>query len=212
MYGKITPDGVYLEELVRNPAPYLEGLPSDLYSGGTTRHLDLDLPMESVRKQLSGLKPGTFLRLSGPLILARDLVHARVKAGMDTGAEPPAYLTDHPVYYAGPAKTPPGGILGSLGPTTSQRMDPYIPELMSRGASLISVGKGPRSAEVRAACKRWGGFYLAAAGGAAALYSQEYITSSEVIAHPEFGMEAVRRVTVRNLPAFLVINDNGESL
>ncbi|MFP4383168.1 MAG: fumarate hydratase [Spirochaetia bacterium] len=212
MYGRITPEGVFLEELVRNPAPYLEGLPADLSPGGETQAVDLNLPMESIRKQLSGLKPGTFLRLNGPLVLARDLVHARVQADMDSGAELPGYFTDHPVYYAGPAKTPEGAALGSLGPTTSQRMDPYIPAFMARGASLVSLGKGPRNDKVKEACKRWGGSYLAAVGGAAALYSKEYVVSSEVIAYPGYGMEAVRRIEVRNLPAFMVINDGGDSL
>ncbi len=150
--------------------------------------------------------------LSGTLILARDLAHARFHELLKAGRPLPDYLSRHVICYAGPAEAPPGAVIGSFGPTTAERMDDYLPELMARGASLITLAKGNRSAMVAAACRRFGGFYLGTIGGAAAWLARDHVLESEVIDYAEFGMEAVRRIKVRELPAFVVIDDKGSDL
>ncbi len=174
--------------------------------------IDLDLPMAEIRKTLSAHPVGTLLRLSGPLIVARDIAHARLKKILDETGDVPAYFKDHPVYYAGPAKTPRGYASGSFGPTTGQRMDGYLAAFMKAGASLITLAKGNRSPDVTDACRTFGGFYLGTIGGAAALAAKEHILSAEIIDFADLGMEAVRRIVVRDLPAFILSDDKGGNL
>jgi fumarate hydratase class I len=200
--GKITARGVFLEDLERNPARFLKacrGIP------GISERISLDRPMKSILADLKKHKPGSLLLLDGTLIVARDMAHARFVKSLRAGGKVPEYLGKHPVFYAGPAETPPGKIIGSLGPTTAGRMDSYVPELMARGASLVMLAKGNRSPAVAAACRRHGGFYLAAVGGAAALMARDNVVAAEVIDYADLGMEAVRRIRVKNLPAMLVL-------
>lgn len=166
--------------------------------------------MEEIRASLSGSPVGTRLMLNGTLIVARDIAHARWKEVIERGEELPEYTKQHPIYYAGPAKTPTGYASGSFGPTTAGRMDSYADMLMSRGASLMTLAKGNRAKNVREACGRWGGFYLGTIGGAAARLAQDSIRKVEVLDYPELGMEAVWRIEVENFPAFVVVNDKGE--
>jgi len=172
-------------------------------------HIQLDRPMDEVRRELARCSSGTLVLLSGTLIVARDIAHARFHALLKEGRPLPDYLLKHPVFYAGPAETPPGMVIGSLGPTTSQRMDEYLPELMARGASLVTLAKGNRTQVAAAACREFGGCYLGTIGGAAALLAKEHIIASEVIDHADLGMEAVRRIVVKDLPAFVVIDSQG---
>lgn len=162
-----------------------------------------------IRRELSRLPAGTLVLLSGPLIVARDIVHAELYDRLKRGEALPAYFRNHPIYYAGPAKTPPGYAVGSFGPTTAQRMDSYLPEFIKAGASLVTLAKGNRSPRVTEACKTYGGFYLGTIGGAAALLTAENITASEVADFAELGMEAVRRITVKDFPAFILVDDKG---
>ena len=201
--GKITVDGVFLEELEQKPSRFLETcrkIPDAL------DHINLEQPMEKIMASLKKHKAGSLVLLDGTLIVARDMAHERFMKALREGGEVPDYLKKHPVFYAGPAKTPPGKFIGSLGPTTAQRMDSYVPELMAQGASLVMLAKGNRSPAVADACRRYGGCYLGTIGGAAALIAQEHIIAAEVIDHDELGMEAVRRIKVKNLPAFIIIS------
>jgi len=208
--GKITKDGLFLENLEKNPARLLKGIPKSAGPAGVA--IDLDRPIEAVLKDFSTLPVGTMVKLSGPLIVARDIAHARLwKIFKETGRIPD-YFKNHPIYYAGPAKTPRGMASGSFGPTTAQRMDGYLPEFMKAGASKITLGKGNRSPAVVEACKAHGGFFLGTIGGAAALIAKEYITKSEVIDFADLGMEAVRRIVVKTLPAFIIYDDKGGDL
>jgi fumarate hydratase class I len=207
--GRIDASGVWLEQLETEPSRYLPEVDEAELAGETIR-VDLNKPMQEIRAMLSGKPAGTRLMLSGPLLVARDIAHARWKEAIERGEELPEYIRKHPIYYAGPAKTPKGYASGSFGPTTAGRMDSYADMLMSRGASLISLAKGNRAKNVREACGRWGGFYLGTIGGAAARLAQDSIKKVEVIDFPELGMEAVHRIEVENFPAFIVINDNGE--
>jgi len=208
--GKITKDGLFLEILEKNPARLLKGIVESAGPAGIA--IDLDRPIEAVLKDLSALPVGTMVRLSGPLVVARDIAHARLwKMFKETG-HVPDYFKNHPIYYAGPAKTPRVMASGSFGPTTAQRMDGYLPEFMKAGASKITLGKGNRSPKVVEACKAHGGFFLGTIGGAAALIAKEHITSSEVIDFADLGMEAVRRIVVKDLPAFIIYDDKGGDL
>jgi fumarate hydratase, class I len=208
--GKITKDGLFLEELEKNPARLLEGIPAGAAKTGVA--VNLDRPIDAVLRDLSALPVGTMVKLSGLLIVARDIAHARLwKMFKETG-NIPDYFKNHPIYYAGPAKTPREMVSGSFGPTTAQRMDGYLPEFMKAGASRITLGKGNRSPKVVEACKTYGGFFLGTIGGAAALIAEEYITKSEVIDFADLGMEAVRRIVVRDLPAFIIYDDKGGDL
>ena len=155
---------------------------------------------------------GTLLSVTGSLVVARDAAHARIRQALDRGEEMPAYLRRWPVYYAGPAKTPPGMVSGSFGPTTSQRMDGYVAGFMARGGSLVMLGKGNRSAQVADACARYGGFYLGTIGGAAAIVAKECLREEEMLDFEDLGMEAVRRIRVENLPAFIIGDDKGNVL
>jgi len=203
--AKINADGLYLEKLERSPERLL---PASSSAPGAAR-IDLNRPMSEIRAALSKLPLGALVLLDGPLAVARDSVHARLAELLAAGRPLPAWFRDHPVYYAGPAKVPPGYAEGSFGPTTAQRMDGYAREFMSRGASLVMLAKGNRSPDVAAACKDFGGFYLGTIGGAAALLAAENISSSEVLDFPELGMEAARRITVKNFPAFILCDDQG---
>jgi len=168
--------------------------------------------MTEVRRQLSGLAPGTLVLLDGPMVVARDAAHARFARTLRESGTLPGYLRDHVVCYAGPARTPPGRVIGSFGPTTAQRMDPYVRAFMEAGASLVMLAKGGRSREVSAACREHGGFCLGTIGGAAALIASEHVRRDEVIDFPDLGMEAVRRIEVSGLPAFVVVDDRGANL
>jgi fumarate hydratase class I len=207
--GRIDRNGIHLEALDRNPQRFAAKV--DALEKGTSVEIDLDRPMAEIRAQLAKHPVGTRVSLTGTLIVARDAAHARIKQNLDAGQPMPEYLLRHPVYYAGPAKTPPGMASGSFGPTTAQRMDPYVDEFMSRGASLVMLAKGNRAEHITESCHKHGGFYLGTIGGAAAVVAQ-HIHSSETVAFEEMGMEAVRRITVKSLPAFILCDDKGNNL
>lgn len=207
--GKIDANGIWLEQLDTDPARFLPEV-EDKELGGETIKVDLNRPMTEILAGLSGAAVGTRLMLSGTMLVARDIAHAKWKEMIERGEELPEYTKQHPIYYAGPAKTPKGYASGSFGPTTAGRMDSYADTLMSRGASLITLAKGNRSKVVREACSRWGGFYLGTVGGAAARIAQDSIKKVETIDFHELGMEAVFRMEIENFPAFVVINDKGD--
>ncbi len=206
--AKITKDGVFLEELEHHPAQYLPEIDQEKLGGAVVK-VDLNKPMQEILAQLSKYPPKTRLSLSGPMIVARDLAHAKLRERLESGQGLPDYFKNHPIYYAGPAKTPEGHASGSFGPTTAGRMDSYIDQFQAEGGSMISVAKGNRSAQVRDACKKHGGFYLASIGGAAANLAEHCIRRVEVQEFPELGMEAIWRIEVENFPAFIVIDDKG---
>jgi fumarate hydratase class I len=204
--AKITADGIFLEEMEKNPARLL---PEAELMLAPAVEIDLDQPMAEVCKILSQYPVKTRLSLSGTLVVARDIAHAQLKKMIDDGKPMPEYMKNHPVYYAGPAKTPKGMASGSFGPTTAGRMDSYVDLLQSKGGSMIMLAKGNRSPQVREACKKHGGFYLGSIGGPAAILAKENIISSEVIDFEELGMEAVRKIKVINFPAFIICDDKG---
>jgi fumarate hydratase, class I len=206
--GKINRNGVYLEQLETDPAQYLPE-PSGAELADDVVRIDLSRPMDEIRAELSRYPIKTRLALTGPMVVARDIAHAKIAELLDSGAPMPAYLRDHAVYYAGPAKTPEGYASGSFGPTTAGRMDSYVDRFQASGGSLVMLAKGNRSAAVTAACKEHGGFYLGSIGGAAAKLAKESITKVEVLEYPELGMEAVWRIEVRDFPAFIVVDDKG---
>jgi fumarate hydratase class I len=206
--GKISRDGVFLEQLEANPAQYLPEIDEGKLGGDVVR-IDLKQPMAEIRKLLSGYPIKTRLALNGTLIVARDIAHAKLKERLDGGQGLPQYAKDHPIYYAGPAKTPQGFASGSFGPTTAGRMDSYVDQFMAAGGSFVTLAKGNRGAEVREACKKHGGFYLGSIGGPAARLAQDCIKRVEVVEYPELGMEAVWRIEVVDFPAFIVIDDKG---
>ncbi|MEO5367376.1 MAG: FumA C-terminus/TtdB family hydratase beta subunit, partial [Magnetococcus sp. WYHC-3] len=206
--GRIDRDGVWLESLERDPARFLPEAGSEALSGEVVR-LDLNRPMQDIRRILSGYPVRTRVMLTGPIVVARDIAHARIKERLDRGEGMPEYLRNHIVYYAGPAKTPQGMASGSFGPTTAGRMDSYVDSFQKAGGSLVMLAKGNRSAAVTAACQAHGGFYLGSIGGAAARLAQECITRQEVIDFPELGMEAVYRIEVKDFPAFIIVDDKG---
>ena len=206
--GKITKEGVFLEELERHPEKYLPEVTDDKL-GGDVVQVDLNRPMDEIRKQLSQYPIKTRLSLSGPMIVARDIAHAKLKERIDSGEGLPDYFKQHIVYYAGPSKTPEGYASGSFGPTTAGRMDSYAEVMMKNGGSFISLAKGNRSAQVKNACKTYGGFYLGSIGGSAARLAQDCITKVEVLEYPELGMEAVWRIEVVDFPAFVIMDDKG---
>jgi fumarate hydratase, class I len=206
--GKITRDGIFLEELEHNPAQYLPDIDGKTL-GGAVVEIDLTAPMREILAQLSRHPIKTRLSLTGPMVVARDLAHAKLRERLESGQGLPDYFKNHPVYYAGPAKTPEGYASGSFGPTTAGRMDSFIDQFQAAGGSLVSLAKGNRSAAVREACHKHGGFYLASIGGAAANLAQNCIKKVEVLEYPELGMEAIWRIEVENFPAFTVIDDKG---
>jgi fumarate hydratase, class I len=206
--GKITSDGVYLEELEHHPAQYLPDIDQEKLGGAVVK-VDLRRPMKEILATLSKYPVKTRLSLSGPLIVARDLAHAKLRERLEAGQGLPDYFKNHPIYYAGPAKTPTGYASGAFGPTTAGRMDSYIDQFQAAGGSMISLAKGNRSAQVRDACKKHGGFYLASIGGSAANLAEHCIKKVECQEYPELGMEAIWRIEVVDFPAFIVIDDKG---
>jgi fumarate hydratase class I len=206
--GKITPDGAFLERLETDPAQYLPEITADELDDDVVR-IDLSRPMPEIRAELSRYPIRTRLALTGPMVVARDIAHAKIAERLAAGQPMPVYLRDHAVYYAGPAKKPEGYASGSFGPTTAGRMDSYVREFQAAGGSLVMLAKGNRSAAVTAACREYGGFYLGSVGGAAAKLAQDCITKVEVLEYPELGMEAVWRIEVRDFPAFIVVDDKG---
>ncbi|GAB08886.1 fumarate hydratase class I [Gordonia araii NBRC 100433] len=208
--GKITADGVFLEQLETDPAQYMPdaGVAEDI-EGGQVVEIDLNRPMPEILAELSKYPVKTRLSLTGPLVVARDIAHAKIKERLDAGEPMPQYLRDHPVYYAGPAKTPEGMASGSFGPTTAGRMDSYVEQFQAAGGSMVMLAKGNRSKQVTQACGTHGGFYLGSIGGPAARLALDCIKSQEVIEYPELGMEAVWKIEVENFPAFIVVDDKG---
>ncbi|MDR0805883.1 MAG: fumarate hydratase [Enterobacteriaceae bacterium] len=206
--GKINKKGIWLEKLEQHPEKYIpESMRHD--SEGTVVNIDLNKPMAEILKQLSSYPVSTRLSLNGPLIVARDIVHAKLKERLDKGEDLPDYMKNHPVYYAGPAKTPDHFVSGSMGPTTASRMDPYVDLFQSRGGSMIMLAKGNRGKQVTEACQKHGGFYLGSIGGSAAILAQEYIEELTCLEYPELGMEAVWKMEVKNFPAFILVDDKG---
>jgi fumarate hydratase, class I len=206
--AKITHDGVYLEQLEHDPARFLPEVEDDSLGGDVVR-VDLDRPMDEIRAELSRYPVKTRLSLSGPMVVARDIAHAKIKERLDAGDPMPGYMRDHCVYYAGPAKTPEGMPSGSFGPTTAGRMDAYVDEFQAAGGSMVMLAKGNRSRRVTDACRAHGGFYLGSIGGPAARLAQDCIRKVEVLEYPELGMEAVWRIEVEDFPAFVVVDDKG---
>ena len=206
--GKITKDGVFLEQLERDPAKYLPD-PTAQQLGGEVVRVDLTRPMTEIRATLSKYPVKTRLSLNGPVVVGRDIAHARIKERLDRGEAMPQYLQDHAIYYAGPAKTPAGYASGSFGPTTAGRMDSYVDLFQSRGGSLVMLAKGNRSVAVTESCKKHGGFYLGSIGGPAARLAQDCIKKVEVLEYPELGMEAIWKIEVVDFPAFIVVDDKG---
>ncbi len=206
--GKITREGVFLEELEHNPAKYLPEIDEQTL-GGAVVDIDLRRPMQDILATLSKHPIKTRLKLTGPMIVARDLAHAKLRERLEQGKGLPDYVKNHPIYYAGPAKTPAGYASGAFGPTTAGRMDSYIDQFQAAGGSMISLAKGNRSAQVREACARHGGFYLASIGGSGANLAEHCIKKVEVLEYPELGMEAIWRIEVVDFPAFIVIDDKG---
>jgi fumarate hydratase class I len=206
--GKITRDGVFLEQLEANPAQYLPEVREDKLSSEVVK-LDLSRPMEEIRSTLSRYPIKTRLSLSGPMIVARDIAHAKLKERIDAGQGLPDYFKRYPVYYAGPAKTPKGYASGAFGPTTAGRMDSYVDEFQAHGGSMVMLAKGNRSKAVTEACKKHGGFYLGSIGGAAASLAEKSIKKVEVVEYPELGMEAIWKIEVEDFPAFIVVDDKG---
>jgi fumarate hydratase class I len=206
--GKITKDGVFVEQLETDPAKYLPEVTDD-HLGGEVVRIDLNRPMSEIRATLSQYPVKTRLSLSGPMVVARDIAHAKIKELLDAGGTMPQYLKDYMVYYAGPAKTPQGYASGSFGPTTAGRMDSYVDAFQAQGGSMVMLAKGNRSAQVTEACKKHGGFYLGSIGGPAARLAKDSITKVEVLEYPELGMEAVWKIEVVDFPAFIVVDDKG---
>ncbi|WP_457253808.1 fumarate hydratase [Pedococcus sp. P5_B7] len=209
--GKITPDGVFIEVLEKDPARFLpETTDAHLEDDGDdVVRIDLNRPMDEIRAELTKYPVKTRLSLSGPLVVARDIAHAKIKERLDAGDGMPQYLKDHAVYYAGPAKTPEGYASGSFGPTTAGRMDSYVDQFQAAGGSMVMLAKGNRSTQVTQACAAHGGFYLGSIGGPAARLARDCIKSVEVLEYPELGMEAVWKIEVEDFPAFIVVDDKG---
>ncbi len=204
--AKITEDGVFVEQMEKNPGRLVPEVAPHLIPAV---EIDLDKPMEEVLAELSKYPVKTRLSLNGTLIVARDMAHARIQEMLDNGEKMPEYFKNHPIYYAGPAKTPKGMPSGSFGPTTSSRMDPYVGSFQAVGGSMIMVAKGNRSPQVKEACQKFGGFYLGSIGGPAAILAKENILSIEVVDFEEYGMEAVRKIKIKNFPAFIITDDKG---
>ncbi len=206
--GKITKDGVFLEKLETDPAQYMPEVTEDDLSS-TTVQVDLNRPMDEIRAELTKYPVKTRLSLTGTLVVGRDIVHAKIKERLDAGEPMPEYLRNHPIYYAGPAKTPEGYASGSFGPTTAGRMDSYVDQFQAAGGSMVMLAKGNRSKQVVDACNTHGGFYLGSIGGPAARLAKDAIRKVEVLEYEELGMEAVWRIEVEDFPAFIIIDDKG---
>jgi fumarate hydratase class I len=205
--GKITKDGVYLEELEHNPAQYLPAVEQSL--GGEVVKIDLNKPMKEILATLSQYPIKTRVSMTGTMIVARDSAHAKLRERLEKGEPLPDYFKNHPVYYAGPAKTPDGYASGAFGPTTAGRMDSFVDQFQAAGGSMVMVAKGNRAVAVREACKKHGGFYLGSIGGAAANLAEHCIKKVEVVEYPELGMEAIWRIEVEDFPAFIIVDDKG---
>jgi fumarate hydratase, class I len=209
MLGKITVDGLFLEQLETDPARFLPAVGAADLADEAAVHIDLNRPMDEIRAALAELPVTTQVMLSGPMIVARDIAHAKIKELLDAGQDMPQYWKDHAVYYAGPAKTPEGYASGSFGPTTAGRMDSYVAEFQAAGGSMVMLAKGNRSKQVTDSCKDNGGFYLGSIGGPAARLALDNIKKVEVLEYPEFGMEAIWKIEVENFPAFIIVDDKG---
>jgi len=204
--GKITKDGIFLEQLEENPGSYLPKQEPEIKEAV---QIDLNRPMDEIRAELSKYPVATRLSLNGKIIVGRDIAHAKFMERFEAGKGLPQYLKDHIIYYAGPAKTPEGEASGSFGPTTAGRMDPYVPVFQKEGASMIMLAKGNRTSQVTKSCKEYGGFYLGSPGGPAARLGKDFIKKVELMEYEELGMEAVYMITVENFPAFIIIDDKG---
>ena len=212
--GKITAEGVFLEQLETDPAHYLPAVTDDQLGGADDQvsgavRIDLNRPMSEIRAELTKYPVKTRLSLTGPLVVARDIAHAKIKERLDAGEPMPEYLREHAVYYAGPAKTPEGYASGSFGPTTAGRMDSYVEQFQAAGGSMVMLAKGNRSGAVTRACAEHGGFYLGSIGGPAARLAQDCIRKVDVLEYAELGMEAVWKIEVEDFPAFIVVDDKG---
>ena len=207
--GKITKDGVFLEQLETDPAQFMPEVTDEDLNSSATVQIDLNRPMDEIRSELSKYPVKTRLSLSGTLIVGRDIVHAKIKERLDAGEPMPEYLRNHPIYYAGPAKTPEGYASGSFGPTTAGRMDSYVDQFQAAGGSMVMLAKGNRSKQVVDACNAHGGFYLGSIGGPAARLAKDAIRKVEVVEYEELGMEAVWRIEIEDFPAFIIIDDKG---
>ncbi len=207
--GKITAEGVFLEQLETDPARFLPPVDEGQLLDGEPVRIDLNRPMDEIRATLAALPVTTQVLLTGPMIVARDIAHAKIKERLDAGEEMPQYLKDHAVYYAGPAKTPEGYASGSFGPTTAGRMDSYVPEFQAAGGSMVMLAKGNRSQQVTDSCAANGGFYLGSIGGPAARLALDNIKQVDVLEYPELGMEAIWKIEVEDFPAFMVVDDKG---
>ena len=207
--GKITADGVFLEQLETDPARYLPDVTDEHLADEEVVRVDLTQPMAAIRETLSRYPVKTRVMLNGPMVVARDIAHAKLKERIDAGDGLPQYMRDYCVYYAGPAKTPEGYASGSFGPTTAGRMDSYVDLFQRNGGSFVMLAKGNRSKAVTDACKKHGGFYLGSIGGPAARLAKDCITKVEVLEYPELGMEAVWKIEVVDFPAFIVVDDKG---
>ncbi len=205
----INEQGVWIEQMDENPAELIPAEYAKAGEGTNQIEIDLDKGIDAVRKELTKYPVSTRVNLKGTIIVARDIAHAKLKARLDAGEEMPAYFKDHPILYAGPAKTPEGYPCGSMGPTTANRMDPYVDEFQDHGASLVMIAKGNRSQVVTDACQKHGGFYLGTIGGVAAVLSQSCIKSIECVEYPELGMEAIWKIRVEDFPAFILVDDKG---
>ena len=209
--GKITRDGIFLEELERDPARFMPDVTDDELESDRAAvvRVDLTRPMDEIRAELSKYPVRTRVMLTGPMVVARDIAHAKIKERLDAGESMPRYLRDHCVYYAGPAKTPQGYASGSFGPTTAGRMDNYVDQFQAAGGSMVMLAKGNRSRQVTESCRQHGGFYLGSIGGAAARLALDNIKQVDVLEYPELGMEAVWKIDVVDFPAFIVVDDKG---
>ena len=206
--GRISADGVFLERLETDPARYLPDVDTGALAGEAVA-IDLNRPMDEIRRVLSGYPVRTRVSVSGPMIVARDAAHARLRARLEAGEDLPDYFKRHCIYYAGPAKTPAGRATGSFGPTTAGRMDAYVDPFQARGGSMVMLAKGNRSRAVTRACAKHGGFYLGSIGGPGARLAQDCIRAVECVAYPELGMEAIWKIEVEDFPAFIVVDDKG---
>ena len=208
--AKINKEGLWIEKMEHNPAQYIPESMRQQHEGSVV-HIDLNRPMKDILSELSKHPVSTRVSLSGPLIIGRDIAHAKLKERLDNGEELPQYFKDHMVYYAGPAKKPDHMVSGSLGPTTGNRMDPYVDLFQSHGGSMLMLAKGNRTQSVTDACKKYGGFYLGSIGGSAAILAQEYVKSLNCLEYPELGMEAIWKMEVEGLPAFILVDDKGNN-
>ncbi|HOH71497.1 MAG TPA: FumA C-terminus/TtdB family hydratase beta subunit, partial [Paludibacteraceae bacterium] len=205
---KINKDGIWIEKMDDCPSNLIPEALREAGEGDAVQ-INLNQPMANILAELTKYPVSTRLSLTGTIIVGRDIAHAKIKERLDRGEEMPQYLKNHPIYYAGPAKTPPGMPCGSMGPTTAGRMDPYVDEFQSHGGSMIMLAKGNRSQEVTDACKKYGGFYLGSIGGPAAILAQNNIKSIECVEYPELGMEAIWKIDVVDFPAFILVDDKG---